>query len=93
MRSNYLICYDISHPKRLRKIYNFLRRKFVHIQFSVFFGRMNYAELLDLKSELDKRINKKEDDIRIYPLTSDVKVDILGIGNRCGQGVEVFFEN
>lgn len=91
MSRNYLICYDIAHPKRLRKIYSFLRRKYTHIQYSVFFGRIDEAELTDLITELSKRINQKEDDIRIYPLPSTIKVDVLGIGDRSGEGVSIFY--
>ncbi len=92
MKTNYLICYDISNPKRLRKVYGYLRRFCLHIQFSVFFARLDYDELMRVKEELRRRIDEKSDDIRIYPLTSDAKFNILGAGNRVPDGVEMFFD-
>jgi CRISPR-associated protein Cas2 len=92
MRSNYLICYDITEPKRLAKVYKFMAGKGVHLQYSVFHCSLTWRELLMLKEKLSWLIEKEEDDIRIYPLPSNGKVVVMGCGDRVPDGVELFIE-
>ncbi len=90
VKSNYLVCYDITSQKRWRHVFKTLRGIGTHIQFSVFFCKLTWQELTALKEKLNGIINDKKDDIRIYPLPSAVKCVVLGKGDRIPEGVEIF---
>ncbi|MCR4292397.1 MAG: CRISPR-associated endonuclease Cas2 [Candidatus Kuenenia sp.] len=90
MKSNYLVCYDIASQKRWRLVFKTLRGIGTHIQYSVFFCKLTWQELTELKGRLNGMINEKKDDIRIYPLPSGVKCTVLGKGDRVPEGVEIF---
>lgn len=92
MKANYLVCYDIRDDKRLRKIFNFTRRYGIHLQYSVFYCRFTWSELQDFKSRLNEMIDKKRDDIRIYPLPHRPLVETLGCSDRLPEGVSIFLE-
>jgi len=64
----------------------------VHIQYSVFFCRLTWQNLLELKVRLSNIIDNKEDDVRIYPLPSDLKVTVMGHGDRVPEGVSIFLQ-
>ncbi|HOP86226.1 MAG TPA: CRISPR-associated endonuclease Cas2 [Syntrophorhabdaceae bacterium] len=90
MKSNYLVCYDIADERRLARVYKYLKEKGVHIQYSVFHCQLTWQELKQLKLDLNDIINESEDDIRIYPLPQDIKVFVLGCGDRVPDGVMIF---
>jgi CRISPR-associated protein Cas2 len=92
MKANYLICYDITEPRRLARVYKFIKGRGLHIQYSVFHCSLTWPNLLELKDKLNSLINEKEDDVRIYPLPSEEKVIIMGCGDRVPDGVEIFIE-
>jgi len=92
MKANYLICYDIAEPRRLARVYKFIKGKGLHIQYSVFHCSLTWPKLLVLKEELNRIINENEDDVRIYPLPTEEKVIVMGCGNRVPDGVEIFIE-
>ena len=90
MRANYLVCYDIREERRLSRVYRFMRGRGLHLQYSVFYCRLTWQELLSLKSGLRDIVDESEDDVRIYPLPGDPKVHVLGLGARIPEGVDVF---
>lgn len=90
MKSNYIVCYDITNGKRLRKVFKTLAGTGTHIQYSVFFCKLTWQELTGLKEKLEGIIDGDEDDIRIYPLPSSVTCVVLGQGDRVPDGVELF---
>jgi len=92
MKANYLVCYDIAEPRRLAKVYKFIKGKGLHIQYSVFHCSLTWPNLLELKDKLNSLINEKEDDLRIYPLPKEEKVIVMGCGDRVPDGVEIFME-
>ncbi len=92
MRENYLICYDIKNEKRLSKVYKYLCGIAIHIQYSVFYHRLDYRELIELKEKLKSIINEEEDDLRIYPLPSSPKVLAIGQARPLPEGVELFLK-
>lgn len=87
MQTKYLVCYDIAAPKRLVRIYRFLKDRGLHLQFSVFLCALTWPELSAIKSGLSDLIDEAEDDIRIYPLPSDGTVIAIGRGDRVPEGV------
>lgn len=68
--SRYLICYDICHPKRWRKIFKACAGVCEHLQYSVFYYEGSQGRLNHLMRTLAGYIHPDEDDLRLYPLSS-----------------------
>ena len=92
MKAHYLVCYDISDPRRLARVLKFMKGKGIHLQYSVFHCSFTWPRLLEIKEKLRLFIDERKDDIRIYPLPSEEKVIIMGCGDRVPDGVEIFIE-
>ncbi len=92
MKANYLVCYDITDDKRLARVFRFLKQSGVHIQYSVFYCRLTWEELVKLKHTLKGIIDEKKDDLRIYPLPAELKVIVMGCGDRLPEGVNIFLQ-
>jgi len=92
MKSNYLVCYDIADPKRLNKIFRFMKSRCVHLQYSVFLCRLSWEELNRIKQDLEKLVDGEEDDLRIYPLPSEPLVEVIGCGDRVPENVFIYLE-
>ncbi len=92
MKSNYLVCYDIREPRRLARVYKFMKGKGLHIQYSVFHCRLTWQNLLDMKEKIANLLDESCDDVRIYPLPAEEKVIVMGSGDRIPDGVEIFIE-
>lgn len=90
MKSAYLVCYDISDEKRLMKVYRFMKERGIHIQYSVFYCVLTLEELKTLKANIQKLINPRYDDIRIYPLPRNSLIAVLGSKAIIPEGIEVF---
>jgi CRISPR-associated protein Cas2 len=63
MRQTFVVSYDISCPKRLRRVYRLMRGWGDHIQLSVFRCELNARELVELRSRLSALINNAEDQV------------------------------
>lgn len=63
MRSSYLVCYDISDDKRLRKVFKTMRGWGDHLQFSVFECQLTGMDLVRLRAELGEIIHHQEDQV------------------------------
>ncbi|MFN0102072.1 MAG: CRISPR-associated endonuclease Cas2 [Bryobacteraceae bacterium] len=63
MRSTYLVCYDICDDKRLRRVFQTLRKCGDHIQYSVFECQLNPADLARLRAELHSIIHHTQDQV------------------------------
>ena len=68
MRTTYLVCYDISNDKRLRKVFKTCRNYGDHLQYSVFECDLNETEMVNLERELDEIINHIEDQVLFVAL-------------------------
>lgn len=90
MKANYLVCYDIAEPKRLAKVYKFIKGQGIHLQYSVFHCSLTWQQLLQLEEKISWLIDEEEDDVRIYPLPSNGKMIVMGCGDRVPEGVELF---
>jgi CRISPR-associated protein Cas2 len=74
---DFLICYDISDEKRLRKIARFLESTSIRIQKSIFFyPNCSRQEILKVSLKLEELINSNEDDIRIYNINKTKSINI-----------------
>lgn len=90
MKAPYLVCYDIADERRLTQIYRLMKGRGLHIQYSVFYCVLTDREIKTLKNEIKQIIHPRYDDVRIYPLSKDSLVAVLGCGERIPEGVQVF---
>jgi CRISPR-associated protein Cas2 len=65
---SYLVCYDISDPKRLRKVATVCEDFGYRKQFSVFLCRLSATDLVRLRSRLYDIINLAEDQVLFVPM-------------------------
>jgi CRISPR-associated protein Cas2 len=68
MRTSYLVCYDISNDKRLRRVFKTCRNYGDHLQYSVFECDLNQMELANLERELEDVIHRDEDQVLFVAL-------------------------
>lgn len=67
-RTNYIVTYDISHPKRLRKVFKACKDYGLHLQLSVFECDLTAAEKIDFESRLRGLIDSTEDQVLFISL-------------------------
>jgi CRISPR-associated protein Cas2 len=68
MRISYLICYDISDEKRLRRVFKVMRGFGDHLQFSVFECQLTAMDLARLRADLAQIIHHTEDQVLFVDL-------------------------
>ena len=67
-RTRYIVSYDISDPKRLRRVHKSVRDFGWPMQYSVFICDLDSVELLMLKQEIGSIINHSEDSVAFVNL-------------------------
>ncbi len=68
MRNSYLVCYDISDDKRLRRVFKIMRDWGDHLQYSVFECQLTRADLARLRAQLAEVIHHGEDQVLFVDL-------------------------
>src|SRR3989442_15946145 len=68
MRNTYIVCYDISDPKRLRDVFKTMRGWGDHLQLSVFECRLTRSDLVTLRAELSEIVHHDEDQVLFVDL-------------------------
>ena len=68
MRTSYLVCYDISDEKRLRRVFKTMRNFGDHLQYSVFECQLTPTDLVRCRAELSAIIHHKEDQVLFVDL-------------------------
>ena len=63
MRQSYLVCYDISDDKRLRKVFKTMRGYGDHLQYSVFECQFTASDLIRCRTALARIIHHDEDQV------------------------------
>ena len=84
MAKNYsyvILVYDIGE-KRVGKVHKIVKKYLVPFQKSVFRGEITPSNILKLKGELQKVIDKKVDFIALFKMTGDYVFDEEIIGVR-----------
>ncbi len=66
--TSYLVCYDISDPKRLRKVAKICEDFGYRRQLSVFLVRVSATEFVRLRTRLYEAVNLDEDQVLFLPL-------------------------
>ena len=74
----YLIGYDISDEKRLQSIHKKMVKYATPIQYSIFLLDGTQKELQSCIEDVLTVLNKKQDDLRVYPLPTNGKQWQLG---------------
>jgi CRISPR-associated protein Cas2 len=74
----YLVAYDVTEPRRLRRVHLYLSQRAVALQYSVFVLEAAPEAALEVRNGLAERIDPEEDDVRIYALPANVEVVTLG---------------
>lgn len=75
---HYLLCYDISDPKRLGRIYRRCCKYGTPFQYSVFHLHCSAKVLEDLLDAIEKLIDPSSDDVRAYAISSVKEITTLG---------------
>lgn len=68
MRRSYLVCYDITDDKRLRRVFRTMRDWGDHLQYSVFECQLTAADLARCRHALSEIINHREDQVLFVDL-------------------------
>lgn len=84
MRTRYLICYDICHPKRLRRVAKLMEGYGVRLQFSVFECALDDKRLNRLKAEAENLLHHDEDQILLVSLGPEdsshgLRIEAMGL--------------
>jgi len=81
-KADFIISYDISNSKRLRKLAKELEKFAIRIQYSVFYVPSVSQEMLfDIIETINEIIDTNEDDVRIYTVSDP--------GFKLGQAVDL----
>ncbi len=68
MRVSYLVCYDISDDKRLRRVFQIMRGFGDHLQYSVFECQLTAMDLARCRAMLAGVIHHDEDQVLFVSL-------------------------
>ncbi len=63
MRQTYIVTYDVSDPKRLRKVFRLMKGYGDHVQLSVFRCELTPRRLVELRAALTREIHHDEDQV------------------------------
>jgi CRISPR-associated protein Cas2 len=77
---SYIVSYDISNPKRLRKVATACEDFGVRKQFSVFLCRLSTTDFVRLRSRLYDLINLEQDQVLFIPLCGKCVQQIEALG-------------
>jgi CRISPR-associated protein Cas2 len=76
----YIVAYDISHPKRLRKVATACEDFGIRKQFSVFLCRLSATDFVRLRSRLYDLVDLEEDQVLFIPLCGKCVHQIEAVG-------------
>jgi CRISPR-associated protein Cas2 len=68
MRTTYIVTYDVSEPRRLRRVFKTCKRHGDHLQLSVFECDLNSREKAELEKELRDLIDHTTDQVLFIAL-------------------------
>lgn len=77
-RRLYLVSYDITEPRRLNRVARLLLDHGWRVQYSVFLGEWTATGRDRLLERLEDLIERREDDLRCYPLPRAGRVALVG---------------
>lgn len=77
----WLIAYDIADKRRLSRLHRRIKSRAMPVQYSVYYFEGSAAQMASFLGEIETWIDVKKDDVRAYPLPSDLKYDSYGRGS------------
>ncbi len=80
----WLLAHDICEPKRLQRVWRYLRQEGVRMQHSVYLLKGDREAIERVMEQLRNLIDERSDDVRIYPLTENTR--IWGLGTQFNDG-------
>ena len=83
----WIVAFDIADDRRRARIVKVLKGACERIQFSVFRTRLNRNEILELRLRVLRIANRREDNIRWYPICEQC------LGNVIQEGAGATFED
>ena len=66
--ARYLVTYDIADPRRLSRLFRFIKKQGVPVQYSVFLVETTAAKMVGIMASIAKIIHPDADDVRAYRL-------------------------
>lgn len=66
----WLIAYDVADPRRLQRVHRCVARRALGLQYSLYLLHATPPQLASLLERLERLIDRRADDIRVYPLPS-----------------------
>ena len=84
--ARWLVTYDIADPKRLGRLFKFLKKQGVPVQYSVFLVDASLAQMGGLIVQMAKMVDADTDDVRPYRLPENPWKATLG-GSMLPAGV------
>ena len=66
--ARYLVTYDIANPRRLGRLFRYLKKEGIPVQYSVFLVETSAVEIGHIMGRIARIINLDEDDVRAYRL-------------------------
>lgn len=76
--ASWLVTYDVSHPRRLARVFKYLKREGIPVQYSVFSVDASNSRMEALMFQISMLIDPKEDDVRAYRLPENGWRSTLG---------------
>jgi len=68
VRNSYLVCYDICDDKRLRRVFQAMRKYGDHLQYSIFECQFTARDLVRCRADLAAIIHHTEDQVLFVDL-------------------------
>ena len=76
--ARWLVTYDMADPNRLTRLFKFLKKQGVPVQYSVFLVDASAAKMGSLMMQITKMIDPDADDVRAYRLPENAWKMTLG---------------
>lgn len=77
---SYLVCYDVSNPRRLQRMGKRMEGYGVRIQYSIFMCLLDSSGMRSLKDMIARTLNGEEDSVVILPVCSRCEASREEIG-------------
>jgi CRISPR-associated protein Cas2 len=79
----WLLAHDIRDPRRLQRVWRYLRQEGLRLQFSVYILAGTRHQIETVLEHLRTLIDEQADDVRVYPLSENTR--IWGLGSQFGD--------
>lgn len=76
--ARWLVTYDIADPKRLTRLFKFLKKQGVPLQYSVFLVEASAVKMSSLVLQMKAIVDGKADDVRAYRMPENLWQVTLG---------------